>query len=75
MKVKVSSLDGDTDFFNIAAGVLQGDTLAPYLFIICPDYVLWMLIGLMKENGFSLKREEAGDTLHKLLWMKTPQMT
>ena len=26
------SLDGNTDFFNIAAGVLQGDTLALYLF-------------------------------------------
>ncbi len=39
-KVKVYSLDGDTDFFNIVAGVLQGDTLAPYLFIIWPDYEL-----------------------------------
>ena len=28
----------ETDFFNIVAGVLQGDTLAPYLFIICPDH-------------------------------------
>ena len=40
MKVKVHSLDGDTDFFNIAAGILQGDTLAPYLFIIFLDYIL-----------------------------------
>lgn len=32
--------DGDTDFFNIIAFVLQGDTLAPYLFIIRLDYVL-----------------------------------
>ena len=31
--------DGDTDYFDIAARV-QGDTLAPYLFIICLDYVL-----------------------------------
>ena len=30
-KVKVCSSDVDTDFFNIVAGVLQGDTLAPYL--------------------------------------------
>ena len=29
-KVKVRSLDGDTDYFDIVAGVLQGDTLAPY---------------------------------------------
>ena len=36
MKVKVQSSDGETDFFDIvAAGVLQGDTLASYLFIIC----------------------------------------
>ena len=28
-----------TDYFDIVAGVLQGDTLAPYLFIICLDYV------------------------------------
>ena len=38
--VKVCSLDGDTDFFDIIDGVLQGDTLAPYLFIICYDYAL-----------------------------------
>ena len=39
-KIKVCSLDGDTDCFDIVAGVLQGDTLTPYLFIICLDYVL-----------------------------------
>ena len=27
-KVKVRSSDGDTDYFDIVAGVLQGDTLA-----------------------------------------------
>ena len=36
-KVKVRSPDGDTDYLDIVAGVLQGDTLAPYLFIICLD--------------------------------------
>ena len=54
-KVKVHSLDGDTDFFDIV-GILQGDTLAPYLFKICLDYVLWMSINLIKENGFTLKK-------------------
>ena len=39
-KVKVRSPDGDTEYFDIVAGVLQGDTLAPYLFIIFLDYVL-----------------------------------
>ena len=28
-KVKVHSSDGDTDYFDIVAGVLQGDTLSP----------------------------------------------
>ena len=32
-KVKVHSPDGDTDF-DIVAGVLKGDTVAIYLFII-----------------------------------------
>ena len=58
-KVKVRSLDGDTDYFDIVAGVLQGDTLAPYLFIICVDYVLRMSIGKMKDNGFKLAKERS----------------
>ena len=36
-KVKVCFSDGGTDYFDIVAGVLQGDTLSPYLFIICQD--------------------------------------
>ena len=40
MKVKVYSLDGNTNFFDIIAGVLQEDTLALYLFIICLNNVL-----------------------------------
>ena len=41
-KAKICSPEGDRDYFDILAGVLQGDTLAPYLFIICLDYVLRM---------------------------------
>ena len=54
-KVKVHSLDWETNFFNIVAGVLQGDTLTSNLFITCLDYVLRTLIDLIKENGFALK--------------------
>ena len=43
-------------FLDIVADVLQGDTLAPYLFIICLDYVLRMLIDLMNEHCFTLKK-------------------
>ena len=53
MKVKVS--DGDTNFFDINAGVRQGDALGPYLCRICQDYVLQMSIDLIKENGFTQK--------------------
>ena len=59
MKVKVCSPDGDTDYVDIVAGVLQGDTLASYLFIICLDYVLKMSIDKMKENGFKLTKERS----------------
>ena len=38
--------------------MLQGDTLAPYLFIICLDYVLRTSVDLMKENGFTLAMQE-----------------
>ena len=51
-KVKVRSPDGDTEYFDIVAGVLQGDTLAPYLFIICLDHVLRTSIDKIRENGF-----------------------
>ena len=56
-KVKVYSPDGDTDYFDIVAGVLQGDSLAPYLFIICLDYVLRTSIYKMKDSGFKLTEE------------------
>ena len=49
-KVKVCSSEGDTDFFDVVAGVLPWDRLGSYLFIISLDYVLRMSIDLMKEN-------------------------
>ena len=57
--VKVSSPDGDTEYFDIVAGVLQGDTLAPYLFIICLDYVLITSIDKIRENGFKLTKKRS----------------
>ena len=58
-KVKVRSPDGDRDYFDIVAGVLQGDTLPPYLFIICLNYVLRTSIDKIKENGFKLTKERS----------------
>ena len=56
-KVKVRSPDGDREYFDIVAGVLQEDTLAPYLFIICLDYVLRTSIDKIRENGFELTKK------------------
>ena len=56
-KVKVCSPDGNTDYFDIVAGVLQEYTLAPYLSIICLDYIIRTSIEKIKENGFNRTKE------------------
>ena len=48
----------ETDYFDIVAGVLQGDTFAPSLCIIYLDYMLGTSIDLMKENCFKLAKEK-----------------
>ena len=58
-KVKVRVPNRDTGYFDIVAGVLQGDTLGPYLFIICLDNVLRTSIDKMKDNGFKLTKERS----------------
>ena len=58
-KVKVRSPDGDTEYFDIVAWILQGDTLAPYLFIICLDYVLRTSIDKIRENGLELTKKRS----------------
>ena len=63
-KVKVCSPDRDTDCFGIFAGVLQGDTLALYLFMICLGYVFQTLIDLIKENSFMLKKKARSRQYH-----------
>ena len=35
MKAMIRSPDSDTDYLDIITGVLKGDTLAPFLLIIC----------------------------------------
>ena len=52
MRAMVRSPDGDTDFFDIVAGVLHEDTLTAYVVTICLDYVQRTSIDLIKENGF-----------------------
>ena len=73
MKIKVLPPDGDTDYFDIVAGVLKGDTLAWYFFIICLDYMLGTSIDEMKDKGFKLTKERRYP--HKQLWTWTMGMT
>ena len=58
-KSMVRSPDGDTDFFNITSGVLQGDTLAPYLFVICLDYALRISADKHSELGLTLEERKS----------------
>ena len=58
-KVKVRSSDGDIEYFKIVAGVLQGDTLAPYVIIIYLDYVLRTAIDKIRENSFELTKKRS----------------
>ena len=66
-KVKVCSPDGNTDYFDIVTGVLQGDTLALYLVIICLDNVLRTSIDKIKENDFELTKKRSRRYLAKTI--------
>ena len=47
----ILTTDGETPSFPI----LQGDTLAPFLFIIVVDYVMRISVDTMSENGYQLR--------------------
>ena len=55
-KARVQTPDGETELFDITAGVLQGDTLAPFLFIIVLDYAMRkaMADGKEEDLGFTI---------------------
>ena len=40
---------GETEPIDIMAGILQGDTLAPFLFIVVLDYVLLKSLDLYNK--------------------------
>lgn len=46
----------ETDFFDILAGVLQGDTLAPFLIMIVLDYILRVSIDTNRSLGYRLAK-------------------
>ena len=62
---KVITPDGETETFSILAGVLQGDTLAPYLFVIVIDYIMRKsLTGRYEKLGFQLRKRQSRNTTH-----------
>ena len=66
-KMKVRSPDGDTDYFDIVAGILQGDTLPPYLLIICLEHRLIK----SKQTAWSWQRKEEGTSQKQLPTLTT----
>ena len=59
-RARVISPDGETEYFDITTGILQGDTLAPYLFVIVLDYVMHQTLeGREEELGFQLERRKS----------------
>ena len=55
-KAMVRSPAGDTDFFEVLSGLLLGYTLAPFFFILLPDYVLQTSADPLNEISFTLKK-------------------
>jgi hypothetical protein len=58
---RVRTPKGPTDFFATSAGVLQGDTLAPFLFVLVVDYVLRTAY-LNDDDFFELKPRQGTRT-------------
>ena len=57
---KILPLDGDTEFFDTLAGVLQGDALAPYLFAIVIEYTMRQALGDQElDLGFKLDKRRS----------------
>ena len=60
LKAKFVSPDGDTQYFNICAGVMRGDTLAPFLLVIVLDYAVRKFATGRKEDlGFTLVKRRS----------------
>ncbi len=59
-------MDGDNDFFDIIAGVLQWDRLALNMFMNCLDNVLCTSIDPVRDLVLHYKRQEADIILQKL---------
>ena len=59
-RARVLTSNGETNLFEIRAGVLQGDTLAPYIFVIGLDFVMRQTYQNREvELGFQLRKRQS----------------
>ena len=59
----ILTLDGETNPFQTSSGVLQGDTLAPYIFVIAIDWVIQK----------SIPNDSRGICLSKRIGSRSPE--
>ena len=55
----VLSPDRATDSFFTTTGILQGGTLAPYLFIIVADYILCISSDQINNHGLTFQERKS----------------
>ena len=48
------SSDGETERFPTTSGILQGDTLAPFLFVMVMDYILRTALLPLLDDAFTI---------------------
>ncbi|KAJ3596065.1 hypothetical protein NHX12_002637 [Muraenolepis orangiensis] len=53
----VQSTDGLTKEFLTTTGILQGDTLAPFLLVIVVDYILRQCLDIIHDKGLTIKQK------------------
>ena len=72
LRACVRTPDGTTDFFPIATGTLQGDVLAPFLFILVLDRILFRAIDNAYYGGIQLTpdRSTRSRSGHKCLFLR-----
>ena len=63
---QVITPDGETPYFDILAGIFQGDTLAPFLFIIVLDYTL--------KQAFKVSDGECGIIIEPRMGSRYPEV-
>ncbi|XP_060769350.1 uncharacterized protein LOC132876101 [Neoarius graeffei] len=52
---KIPPHDGETEFFESSTGVLQGDTLAPFIFVIVLDYIFRLSLDNLNVRGLQIQ--------------------